>query len=80
MWTFQHRLGWVAGLRFLVVNLLVLAISEGSLTVMLHVVSASPYVAQAVNLIPTVIIGFLLNQWIVFRDHKEPLDAQYGGR
>lgn len=67
-WTFRqstHSTGQL--FRFLGVNLVILGIGELSLRWILAHLTVSPYVGQAINLIPTTLLGFAVNQGIVFR-------------
>ncbi|MCL6443267.1 MAG: GtrA family protein [Alicyclobacillus sp.] len=74
-WTFQRSARSTAQLcKFIAMNLIVLGLSELSLRWILAHVTTSAYVGQVMNLVPMTILGFLANQWIVFRS-KSPLDG-----
>ncbi len=72
-WTFrQSRNLWSYFGHFLVINLLVLAISEVTLHELLHYIH-TPYIAQLVNVIPMTIIGYLSNRYLVFVPKIKPI-------
>lgn len=71
-WTFRE--GWAWGLlwRFLILNSVVLSVAEGSLWLLLHLVTESSYLAQAINTVLNVFAGFFVNRYFVFsqRNHR----------
>lgn len=76
-WTFQ-RSTWSAreAVVFLLTNGVILLLSEGSLEILRRHIG-NVYAAQAVNLIPITLLGFIANQLIVFpnRTKRAELDA-----
>lgn len=66
-WTFQTSAKHTWQLvKFIGINVGVLIFSEGCLRLISHHVIASPYLAQALNLIPTTLVGFYVNRKYVF--------------
>jgi glycosyltransferase involved in cell wall biosynthesis/putative flippase GtrA len=57
--------------KFGVVNLLLLLLSEGSLHLLIQRFHLSAYLAQALNLIPFTLLGYVLNQCFVYTDPHE---------
>lgn len=66
-WTFQSQRSVVQLLKFLAVNLLILGFGELSLRWILTNITGSAYAGQALNLVPTTLLGFVANQGFVFR-------------
>ncbi len=71
-WTFgRSRVDGAALRRFAMVNSGILIVSEMSLHLILRDVTASPYLAQIINLPPVTVVGFMANQLLVFQNAKE---------
>ncbi|PWI58408.1 GtrA family protein [Sulfoacidibacillus thermotolerans] len=65
-WTFQPSIRHISYFkRFLVINLLVLVLSEITLHLILHRLHIA-YIAQLINIIPMTVIGYLSNRYLVF--------------
>ena len=66
-WTFASigSHGRSVMLRFALVNIGMLTLSEFTLAFFLRLIQ-SPYFAQLVNTVPSVLLGFVLNRWLVF--------------
>ena len=66
----RSRFHLADAIRFFLVNGLLLALSEGSLTLFLHLVQNAD-IAQAMNILPITVIGYLLNRFVVFHSPGE---------
>lgn len=66
--------------RFLIINLLILVLSEVTLHELLHVIHSAD-IAQLVNVIPMTFIGFLSNRFLVFvpSASSSPLEGSQTG-
>lgn len=73
-WTFARKnFDRATLLRFVTINSGILIVSEITLHLILRDITASPYLAQIVNLIPVTAGGFVANQYLVFQDAESPV-------
>jgi putative flippase GtrA len=73
-WTFEKDVfSWRYFWRFLVVNLIILVFSECTLWLILKFLVSSKYMAQGINTVPTLIVGFLANRLVVFKEKDQLL-------
>lgn len=74
LWTFAQPVkSGRQALRFLVANLFVLLISEALLQWIMHHITHVADVAQAINLLPTTLVGFYINRRYVFKVNSNRL-------
>jgi putative flippase GtrA len=71
VWTFQKKSWSIQQIgRFILINIIILYLSELSLAWLLGHVTHSAYAGQAINLIPITLFGFLANRFVVFKDTR----------
>jgi len=58
--------------RFILANVILLGLSEMLLHLILHVFDVSPYLGQAMNLVPMTLLGFYVNSRFVFQTPSAP--------